>query len=111
MLVGVSTHSLAQAHQAVLDGANYLGVGPTFASRTKRFDERSLRGPDLLRAVETEVRLPVFAIGGIDLSNLAAVLATGITRVAVSGAILASNDPGQAARDLLSRLNHGASIA
>ena len=37
-LVGVSTHSLEQARQAVLDGASYLGVGPTFPSGTKAFD-------------------------------------------------------------------------
>ena len=39
MLVGVSTHSIEQARQAVLDGASYLGVGPTFPSGTKRFEQ------------------------------------------------------------------------
>ncbi len=38
-LVGVSTHSIEQARQAVLDGADYIGVGPVFSSRTKEFDE------------------------------------------------------------------------
>ncbi|HEX7378705.1 MAG TPA: thiamine phosphate synthase [Pirellulales bacterium] len=104
MLVGVSTHSLAEARQAVLDGANYLGVGPTFASRTKHFDEHALRGPDLLRAAQAEIRLPLFAIGGIDLGNLPRVLATGVSRVAVSGAILSSPEPAQAARDILAKL-------
>ena len=37
MLIGVSTHSIEQARQAVLDGANYIGVGPTFLSGTKQF--------------------------------------------------------------------------
>ncbi|HQU44734.1 MAG TPA: thiamine phosphate synthase, partial [Pirellulales bacterium] len=57
MLVGVSTHSLEQACRAVLDGANYIGVGPTFASRTKHFSDADLRGLDLLRAVQAEIRL------------------------------------------------------
>src|SRR5205823_5073266 len=39
VLVGVSTHNLDQVRQAILDGANYLGVGPTFPSGTKSFDE------------------------------------------------------------------------
>jgi thiamine-phosphate pyrophosphorylase len=103
-LIGVSTHSLEQARQAVLDGANYIGVGPIFASRTKAFDQHALRGPDLLRAVNAEVRLPAFAIGGIDGANLPAVLATGFTRVAVSGAILSAEDPRRAAREMLTIL-------
>ncbi|OHB79131.1 MAG: thiamine-phosphate diphosphorylase [Planctomycetes bacterium RBG_16_64_12] len=97
-LVGVSTHSIDQARQAVLDGANYLGVGPTFPSGTKRFDK--LPGPALLRAVAAEIRLPAFAIGGIDRENLPEVLATGFCRIAVSGAITAAPDPAAAAREL-----------
>jgi thiamine-phosphate pyrophosphorylase len=104
MLVGVSTHSLEQARQAVLDGANYVGVGPTFASRTKQFEESGLRGLSLLREVNAEVRVPAFAIGGIDPSNLDDVLATGFTRVAVSGAVLSAGNPGVTAHDLLRAL-------
>jgi thiamine-phosphate pyrophosphorylase len=107
MLIGVSTHSLEQARQAVLDGANYIGVGPTFSSRTKQFEESQLQGLNLLREVSTEVRLAAFAIGGIDQSNLDGVLAAGFMRVAVSGAVLSARDPGAVARDLLRALkNH-----
>jgi thiamine-phosphate pyrophosphorylase len=98
-LVGVSTHSLEQARSAVLDGADYIGVGPTFPSGTKKFAE--FTGTELLRAVAPEIRLPAFAIGGIDAKNLAEVLATGITRVAVSGAVTSAKDPVAAARELL----------
>lgn len=99
MLVGVSTHSIEQARQAVLDGASYLGVGPTFPSGTKRFEH--FPGVELLRAVAAEIRLPAFAIGGIDGENLAEVLASGFTRVAVSGAITSAADPVVAAKELL----------
>jgi thiamine-phosphate pyrophosphorylase len=102
MLVGVSTHSIEQARQAVLDGANYLGVGPTFPSGTKRFEQ--FPGVELLRAVAAEIRLPAFAIGGIDRQNLGEVLAAGFTRIAVSGAVTAAADPVQAAKELLERL-------
>ena len=102
MLVGVSTHSIAQARQAVVDGASYIGVGPTFPSGTKEFPE--FAGLALLREVAAEIRLPAFAIGGIGLENLADVLASGIRRVAVSGAIVASADPAAAAPAILKGL-------
>lgn len=101
-LVGVSTHSLAKARQAVLDGANYIGVGPTFPSGTKQFEQ--FTGVELLRAVSQEIRLPAFAIGGINLDNLAQVQAAGFLRVAVSGAIATAADPAQAAREFRRRL-------
>jgi thiamine-phosphate pyrophosphorylase len=103
-LVGVSTHSLEQARAAVIDGASYIGVGPTFPSTTKGFD--SLAGLDLVGAVAAEIRLPAFAIGGITLENVGDVLAAGITRVAVSAAIVEASDPVVTAREFCRRL-HG----
>lgn len=101
-LIGVSTHSIEQARQAVLDGANYIGVGPTFPSTTKSFQH--FAGVELLRSVAAEIRLPAFAIGGIDVSNVDEVLAAGIGRVAVSGAIVSSSNPSAAAQELIARL-------
>jgi len=101
-LIGVSTHSVDQARQAVLDGANYIGVGPTFPSETKHFDQ--FPGLELLRAVAAEIRLPAFAIGGIGPENLAEVLETGIGRIAIGGAIVDASDPAAAARDFSNRL-------
>ena len=101
--MGVSTHSIEQARQAVLDGANYIGVGPTFPSDTKSFEH--FPGLDLLRAVAAEIRLPAFAIGGITAENLADVLATGFPRIAVSAAVTAAADPAEAARQLLAGLS------
>jgi thiamine-phosphate pyrophosphorylase len=101
-LIGVSTHNIAQARRAVVDGANYLGAGPTFASPTKAFD--NFAGLDYLRAVAAEIRLPTFAIGGITADNLPEVLAAGITRIAVSSAITAAPDPALVAQKLLSIL-------
>lgn len=103
-LIGVSTHSLEQAKQAVLEGANYLGAGPTFASTTKAFAK--FPGLDYLRQVSDEVSLPTFAIGGITASNLADVLATGIQRVAVAGAVTGASDPASAAQALQSALKN-----
>ncbi len=104
-LVGLSTHSLEQARAAVLDGADYIGVGPTFPSHTKQFAE--FTGPELLRAVAAEIRLPAFAIGGITAANVDQVLDAGFSRIAVSGAVTAAQDPATAARQLQARLIAG----
>ena len=96
-MIGVSTHSLAQARQAVIDGADYIGVGPVFPSTTKHFETHV--GLELIKEVAAEIKLPVFAIGGITLSNLPRVLDSGARRVAVSGAINESDDPGGVVRE------------
>ncbi|NQT36421.1 MAG: thiamine phosphate synthase [Planctomycetes bacterium] len=101
-LVGVSTHSIQQARQAVLDGAGYIGVGPTFASATKQFDH--FPGLELLEQVAHEIRLPAFAIGGITQDRIEDVLATGIGRIAASGAILSAADPAAVAVEMRERL-------
>lgn len=103
VLIGVSVHSIEQARQAVLDGANYLGVGPTFPSGTKQFDH--FPGLELLRAVAAEIRLPVFAIGGITRENVDQVKSAGFTRIAVGGAITGAEDPVQAAREIKAELS------
>ncbi len=102
--VGVSTHDPGQFDQALLDGASYLGVGPVFASQTKSFADEDLAGLALVRhAAETTSR-PWFALGGIGLENLEAVLSVGATRVAVSQAILRAERPREAASTFRERL-------
>lgn len=104
-LVGVSTHNLAQVRRAVLDGANYLGAGPAFPSRTKHFEEHV--GVGFLRQAAEETRLPLFGIGGIGHENLAEVLAAGVHRVAVAGAVVDAPEPAGAAAELLRKLSCG----
>ncbi|NOY40610.1 MAG: thiamine phosphate synthase [Planctomycetes bacterium] len=101
-LIGVSTHSIEQARTAVLDGANYLGAGPTFASETKTFDQ--FPGLGYLSQVAGEIRLPTYAIGGINAENLSKVLTTGITRIAVSNTVTASPNPKNTTKQLLKTL-------
>lgn len=101
-LVGVSTHTIEQARQAVLDGADYIGVGPVFSSSTKSFPH--LAGLDFAREVAEEISLPAFAIGGITPENVERVVSAGLRRAAVSGAICGADDPEGTARELLSML-------
>jgi thiamine-phosphate pyrophosphorylase len=102
MQIGVSTHSIEQARAAVLDGADYIGCGPTFPSNTKPFSE--FPGLEFLRQVAAEINLPAFAIGGIHSGNLPQVLATGFTRVAVSSAVTAAHNRTQAVTALREQL-------
>ncbi len=102
-LVGVSTHSIVQARQAVRDGADYIGIGPTFPSGTKTFD--AFPGVQLLREVAKEITLPGFAIGGIDVGNVAEVAIAGISRVAVAGCITNADDPAAVVRELKEKLS------
>lgn len=94
-LIGVSTHNLDQVRRAILDGANYLGVGPTFPSGTKAFE--MFPGLDFVRQVARETSLPAFVIGGVNLDTIAATVAAGARRVAVGQAICQADDPRQAA--------------
>lgn len=104
-LIGVSTHSIEQARNAVLDGANCIGVGPVFNSGTKKFDE--FAGLEFVSEVAAEIQLPWFPIGGIDLSNLDDVIKAGAARVAVSGAVCRTDDHRQVAEQLVARLSNG----
>jgi thiamine-phosphate pyrophosphorylase len=96
MLVGVSTHSIEQLRQAILGGADYVGIGPTFPSKTKAFDH--FPGLEFVRAASAETSLPAFALGGIDARNVGQVAAAGASRVAVGSAVCAADDPRRAAQ-------------
>jgi len=97
-LIGRTAHDLAEAEAAIAAGADYLGVGPCFASTTKAFGSQASRS--FLRAA-ARLPLPSFAIGGITPDRLTDLVALGLDRVAVAAAVTAAADPAAAARDFL----------
>jgi thiamine-phosphate pyrophosphorylase len=101
-LIGVSTHNLDQVRQAILDGASYIGVGPTFSSTTKDFGE--LAGVEFVREAAALTTLPAFVIGGVNASNIGQAVAAGAKRVAASAAVCQAKEPGVAARALRAAL-------
>jgi thiamine-phosphate pyrophosphorylase len=101
-LIGVSTHTLEQVRQAILDGASYLGVGPTFPSGTKMFAE--LAGLEFVRQAIAETSLPAFVIGGVNGKTIGAAVSAGAKRVAVSQAVCRADDPRAATAALLRML-------
>ena len=106
-IVGVSTHDLSQAKQAVLDGADYIGVGPIFRSSTKPRDWAEIPGLDFARHVGEKLNIPAVAIAGINRDNVDQVLATGTKAIAVTAAVTGSEDVEAAARGLKERLTAG----
>lgn len=97
-LVGRSVHSLEEAVAAAQDGADYVTFGHVYASESHPgLPPRGVR--ELARVVET-VDVPVIAIGGIDVHNVAPVLETGCAGIAVIGAVVGQADPAAAAARL-----------
>jgi len=97
--VGQSTHAPAELDAT---GADYAGVGPVFETPTK--EGRPAAGLEYVRYAAANARVPWFAIGGIDETNVADVVAAGATRIAVVRAIADADDPERAARALKSAL-------
>jgi thiamine-phosphate pyrophosphorylase len=89
-IVGKSTHSLEQALAAEREGADYIGVGPIYATATK--PDYVPVGPPLIGQVRAAVRVPQFCIGGINETTLPEVLAAGARRVVIVSALLHSGD-------------------
>lgn len=100
-LLGVSTHDLAQIEAAAAAGADYIGFGPCHPTSTKGYAS-GLSAAAIADAVAAAdaARLPLFAVGGITAGNLPPLRGLGVDRIAVAGAILASDDPRAAARAL-----------
>jgi thiamine-phosphate pyrophosphorylase len=111
-LVGLSTHDLEQFHYAAASSANYIAVGPVFATATKANPDPVV-GKEFLRKIRLLTDKPIVAIGGITLERAAAIIDAGADSVAVISDILRAPDPGQRARqyiDLLEATNHATSV-
>jgi thiamine-phosphate pyrophosphorylase len=93
LAVGLSTHARTEIDAA---DADYIGVGPVFATPTK--PGRPAAGLELVRHAALHASVPWFAIGGIDESNVSAVVHAGAVRIAVVRAIGEAADPERAAR-------------
>ncbi len=102
-LLGLSSHAPEQARRAVRAGAAYVAVGPVFATPTK--PGRPPVTMDYVRWAAANLSVPWFAIGGIHLGNLDALLEAGATRVCVVSAILRAENVGVACREFRRRLD------
>ena len=102
LLIGLSTHAPAQAQRALDAGADYIAIGPIYATGTKPTAKPVTL--DYVRWAAANATVPWFAIGGIDLQTLDAVLAAGAKRICVVSAILNARDAAVACTEFRRRL-------
>jgi thiamine-phosphate pyrophosphorylase len=100
--IGLSTAAPEQAARAVAAGADYLGVGPVFPTGTKPTAKPVTL--EYVRWAAANVRIPWFAIGGINMDNVDEVVAAGAQRICVVSAILNADDLAAACRKFKARL-------
>jgi thiamine-phosphate pyrophosphorylase len=96
--VGVSTHNLEQLQLAMRTSADYIAVGPIFATATKENPDPVV-GLDLLREARRLTRKPLVAIGGITIKSAESVYRAGADSVAIVSDLLSAPDPAQRARE------------
>ena len=101
-IIGISTHNVEQALEAKKQGADYIGLGPVFETSSKEIKDTV--GPEMIKEVFSLVKIPVFPIGGINLSNLDQVIKAGSKRIAVISAVIGQRDVKKSAKELLERL-------
>jgi len=103
-LVGRSADTELAARAAEAQGADYLGVGSVFGTRTKKEVIGEVIGTEQLGRVARAVAIPVVAIGGVTATNAGACVAAGAAGVAVVSAVMSAEDPGAAVREMLAGL-------
>lgn len=96
-VIGVSTHNIEQVEMAVREGADYIGVGPIFLTRTKPNINYSVVGPELFIEAKQRFDIPMVCIGGVCPTNLSALLDAGARCLAVIDAVVSAEDIGGAA--------------
>ncbi|MDF2668799.1 MAG: thiE [Paenibacillus sp.] len=101
--IGISTHAIGEARQAELEGADYIGVGPVFETKSK-VDVVAPVSTEYVRQVAAEVSIPFVAIGGIKLHNVDQVLESGATRICAISEIVGSEDVAGTCRAFLERI-------
>lgn len=102
MLIGCSTHSVAEAVRAQASGADYVAMGSIYPTISK--EKYKLVGLETLRRTRSKVSVPLIAIGGINHTNVRGVTEAGADGVAVISAVLGANDVEEAARKIAAKM-------
>jgi len=98
LIIGASCQTLAHLRQAQQEGADYIGFGSVFRTRTK--PQRRPMDLALLASAAKAARIPLFAIGGITPANAVKVVEAGASRIAVTRSILLARDVGRTIKEL-----------
>jgi thiamine-phosphate pyrophosphorylase len=109
LLIGISTHNLEEALAAQEQGADYVNIGPIFATQTKEISMEPL-GPEAIEKIVPKLKMTFTVMGGINTSNIDRVLRAGARRIAVVSAVTQAKDIGQAVRELRGVINQAESF-
>ena len=90
-IIGLTVHNVDEAIEAETKGADYVGLGPIFDTTTKK-DAGEGIGTDKIREVKNSIRIPVVAIGGINMDNCESVIQNGADCLVAIYAVLGSDD-------------------
>jgi len=101
--IGLSSHAPEQAQRAIAAGADYIAIGPVYATGTKPTAKPVTL--EYVRWAAANVRIPWFAIGGINEQTIAAVLEAGAKRICVVSAILNARDVAYACAEFRRKLD------
>lgn len=104
-IIGISTHAIEEARAAEREGADYIGVGPVFATKSK-VDVVDPVTTAYVQQVTAEIRIPWVAIGGIKLHNVDEVLAAGASRICAISEIVGSENIQGVCRSFLEKIEH-----
>ncbi|MDP6459502.1 MAG: thiamine phosphate synthase, partial [Candidatus Hydrothermarchaeota archaeon] len=88
-LIGISTHNVNQALNAEIMGADYVGIGPIYATKTKDYGPI---GPKVIEELRGKLSIPFVAIGGINENNIDEVLEAGTRNIAMISALTEAED-------------------
>ncbi|MDH4197312.1 MAG: thiamine phosphate synthase [Candidatus Aminicenantes bacterium] len=98
-IIGLSANTLREAQAAEAAGADYIGLGPVYATATK-ITALPILGAEGLGGIRAKVKLPIIGIGGVNETNARPLVEAGASGVAVVSAIMDAPDPAAAARRL-----------
>tara|TARA_B100000945_G_scaffold310274_1_gene302022 strand:- start:490 stop:1545 length:1056 start_codon:yes stop_codon:yes gene_type:complete len=103
-IIGISANNKIDISKALKDHCDYIGIGPVFKSSTKE-DKKPL-GLEKIRSLTKDIKIPWFAIGGIDKKNISYLKNYGFNKVAIISELMNSEDPKQEAIMILKKLSH-----
>lgn len=99
LIIGASTHNLEEALEAQEQGADYVNIGPIFATQTKELSMKPL-GPEAIEQISPRLKIPYTVMGGINQNNIGQVLKAGARKIAVVTAVTKAGDIGLAVQEL-----------
>jgi thiamine-phosphate pyrophosphorylase len=106
LILGASSHNLAEAIAAQEAGASYVNIGPIFATQTKSVPTGAV-GPGMIETIAPHLKIPFTCMGGIKVANIHEVVQRGARHIAVVTAVTAAEDVHAAASALRNAIVHG----